>query len=295
MRWPLWILLSPRELDDAGVVRAAREQHPAGRGFRVSCRVAKGPVDHRIGRWIDVRDDAVIEPRSPWPRHDPAPAVAFLDVDGTLLPATTSFLFARELVRRGLVPRGLLVRNALRGLEHRLGVLDYARLAGASVAWLGRIPMPELERIAYEVFASRVRPILFPGVVEHLLDLRRRGTRLVLVSSSPGFVLEPLSIYLGCEAVLSTPLRVEGGRVVGLGGGTPCYGAGKLEHVRRWAEEEGIVMDAAAAYADNWTDRHLLSLVGRAVAVQPGHRLRYLSRRNGWHVVDPARPRSPRD
>ena len=93
--------------------------------------------------------------------------------------------------------------------------------------------MVELERIAYENFAEYVRPRLFEGVVDHLNSLRRAGTSIVLVSSSPGLVIQPLAIYLGCTDTLTTPVLFERGRLVGIGSGPPCYGDGK----RYWAEE----------------------------------------------------------
>ena len=40
-----------------------------------------------------------------WPTFDPPPVVAFIDVDGTLLAETTTYLFARILKRRGLIRR----------------------------------------------------------------------------------------------------------------------------------------------------------------------------------------------
>jgi phosphoserine phosphatase len=53
-------------------------------------------------------------------------------------------------------------------------------------------------------------------------------------------------------------------------------------------------MDAAVAYADNWSDRALLERVGRAVVVRPGRRLRRLAMLRGWTIVNPQPPRPDR-
>jgi phosphoserine phosphatase len=214
--------------------------------------------------------------------------VALLDVDGTLLPATCAYLFARELVKRGLLPRGVLRRALVQGLRHRLGWLDYPRLAVEGARALGHVPYPELQRLAYETFAAEISPRLYPGVLDHLNQLRAGGTRLVLLSSSPGFVLEPLGAYLGCAAVLSTPLRIERHRVTGVepDHGAYCYGAGKAHYASRWLEAHGLGWPDAVAYTDHWTDRHVLLAAGGGVVVRPGPRLRRLARRRGWRVVD---------
>lgn len=227
---------------------------------------------------------------SPWPRFDPAPPVAFLDVDGTLLAETTTYLFARIMRRRGLLRRSFLLRVAYHGLQHKFGRLDYGRLVEYGLSQIGRLPVVELERIAYDNFVEHIRPRLYEGVVEHLSVLRRGGTAVVLVSSSPALVLEPLSVYLGCTAMLTTPVRVDRGRIVGIGEGPACYGEGKLYWAERWARERGITMDAAAAYADNWSDRALLERVGHAVVVHPRGKLKQLARSRGWGIVRPRRP-----
>ncbi|QDV38208.1 HAD family hydrolase [Tautonia plasticadhaerens] len=229
-----------------------------------------------------------------WPTFDEPPSVAFLDVDGTLLAETTSYLYGKLLRRRGMIDKSLLLRAALHGFRHRFGRLDYGRLLQYGFRMIENIPLVELERAAYENFKDQVKPRLYEGVVDHLNQLRFAGTPLVLVSSSPAAVISPLGIYLGCTDTLTTPIRVEDGRIAGQGPGPACYGEGKLYWASRWAEERGIPMDSAVAYADNWSDRALLERVGRAVVVRPGRRLRKLAMIRGWTIVNPRRPRVDR-
>jgi HAD superfamily hydrolase (TIGR01490 family) len=223
-----------------------------------------------------------------WPHFDTPPSVAFVDVDGTLLAETTTYLFARILRRRGLIDRSFLLRAAYHGLQHKFGRLDYGRLVNYGLRSIASIPVVELERIAYDNFVEHVKPRLFEGVAEHFTELRRAGTPVVLVSSSPSAVIAPLGIYLGCADLITTPIRVERGRILGIGEGPPCYGEGKLYWARHWADQRQIAMDSAAAYADNWSDRALLEKVGKAVVVHPGRRLRRLAARRGWTVVHPS-------
>ena len=225
-----------------------------------------------------------------WPTYPKPPAAAFIDVDGTLLAQTTTYLFARILRRRGLLGGSFLLRAAYHGLQHKFGRLDYGRLVNFGLEHIAEIPVVELQRIAYDNFVEHVKPRLYVGVVDHFNDLRKSGTPLVLVSSSPGIVIEPLALYLGCAATLTTPVRIERGLLIGIGSGPACYGEGKLHYASEWAAGRGIPMDEAAAYADNWSDRPLLERVGHPVAVRPGRRLARLARQRGWTIVRPARP-----
>src|SRR4051812_20797698 len=223
--------------------------------------------------------------QSAWPSFSQPPKAALVDVDGTLLAETTTFLFARILYRRGLIRRSFLLRALYHGLQHRLGRLDYGRLIAYGLKNIARIPVVELERIAYENFVEHVRPRLYEGVVDHFNALRKSGTPLVLDSSSPGLVIEPLSIYLGCRATLTTPVIIQRNRLVGMGNGPVCYGEGKLYWAEQWAESQSISIGDAAAYADNWSDRALLGRVGHAVVVHPKGRLLRLARARGWEIV----------
>ncbi len=227
---------------------------------------------------------------SEWPQFEKPPSVAFVDVDGTLLAQTTTFLFARILYRKGWIRRSFFLRALHHGLQHRFGRLDYGRLIEIGLSYISRIPVIELERIAYENFVEFVRPRLYEGVVEHLSSLRRAGTPIVLVSSSPGLVIEPLGIYLGCSALLTTPVVIDRGRLAGIGTGPACYGEGKLYYAEDWASEHQIDIGHAVAYADNWSDRALLERVGRAVVVHPRGRLLRLARSRNWDIVRPRRP-----
>jgi HAD superfamily hydrolase (TIGR01490 family) len=227
---------------------------------------------------------------NPWPTFDKPPTVAFVDVDGTLLAETTTYLFARIMRRRGLIKRSFYLRAAYHGLQHKLGRLDYGRLVGFGLRNISSIPVVELERIAYENFKDYVKPRLYEGVVEHFNELRSRGTAVLLVSSSPGIVIQPLALYLGCTDTLTTPVVYRQGRLVGLGEGPACYGEGKLHWASLWAAEHGVDLADTVAYADNWSDRALLEKVGRAIAVHPHRKLKKLALEKGWTIVNPSRP-----
>ena len=59
------------------------------------------------------QESSLILDRGQWPHFDDAPKIAFIDVDGTLLAETTTFLFARILKRRGLIKRSFVLRACI--------------------------------------------------------------------------------------------------------------------------------------------------------------------------------------
>jgi HAD superfamily hydrolase (TIGR01490 family) len=228
-----------------------------------------------------------------WPTVDRPPSAAFFDVDGTLLAETTTYLYAKVLRKRGLIDHSILWPALYHGLQHHFGKLDYGRLVDLGLKSISRYPVIDLERLAYENFKDNVKPRLYAGVVDHINALRWSGAPVVLVTSSPEIVISPLALFLGCADTITTPVRIERGRLVGVGEGPPCYGEGKRYWVRLWAEEHGIDLTQAVAYADNWSDRALLESVGNAVVVNPTGKLKKLARDRHWLVVNARRTSPP--
>ncbi len=225
-----------------------------------------------------------------WPSFDQPPSAAFFDVDGTLLAETTTYLYAQVLRERGMIDRSILWPALYHGFQHHFGRLNYGKLVDIGLKSISRFPIIDLERLAYENFKDNVKPRLYDGIVEHINTLRWNGTPVVLVTSSPEIVIAPLALYLGCADTLTTPVRIDRGRLVGVGEGPPCYGDGKRYWVNLWADQNRIDLSQAVAYADNWSDRALLESVGRAVVVHPKGKLRKLAYERSWTMVRPTRP-----
>ena len=76
--------------------------------------------------------------------------------------------------------------------------------------------------------------------------------------------------------------------------GAPLHGKAKAEAVRALAEREGLDLVRCAAYSDSANDVPMLSIVGRAVAVNPDGALRKHARAVGWEIHDYRRSRMNR-
>src|SRR5947209_17398405 len=98
-----------------------------------------------------------------WPRFDPPPRAAFIDVDGTLLAETTTYLFARILRQRGLIRRSFVPRALYHGLQHRFGRLDYGRLGAFGLRSISSLRGIEPDPIAYENSTDHTRPAISEG------------------------------------------------------------------------------------------------------------------------------------
>jgi HAD superfamily hydrolase (TIGR01490 family) len=212
--------------------------------------------------------------------------VAVFDLDRTLIPGSSLMALARELSRRGLVPRAQLMRHAGRSAVFAwrgLGDDAIAKIRAGALAALAGHSSAELVPVAREV-GNRLASDVYGGA-HRLLELHRlAGDFCVLLSASPQELVEAVAHAVGAHRAVGTRVEVDGGRYTGRVDGAFCYGPGKLTRLQ---DELGEVdLGAAYAYSDSASDVPLLSACGRPVAVNPDRGLRAAARANGWPVIE---------
>ena len=67
--------------------------------------------------------------------------------------------------------------------------------------------------------------------------------------------------------------------------GDPIGDNEKARIVLEYAEEHSIVLAQSYAYADSSSDLPLLNLVGNAIVINPGNKLKKIADANGWETV----------
>jgi phosphoserine phosphatase len=65
-----------------------------------------------------------------------------------------------------------------------------------------------------------------------------------------------------------------------------CFGEGKAQRARDWAQSTGMELQRAYFYTDSITDAPLLRSVAHPIAVNPDPRLRRLARANSWPIEE---------
>jgi HAD superfamily hydrolase (TIGR01490 family) len=212
--------------------------------------------------------------------------VAIFDLDRTLIPGSSLMALARELTRRGLVPRTQLLRHAGRSVVFsRRGLGDAAveNVRSGALAALAGHAASELTPVARDV-GRQVASSAYSGA-RRLLELHQlAGDFCVLLSASPQELVEAVAGALGVHRAVGTRVEVHAGRFTGRLDGAFCYGVGKLTRLHRELGE--VDLGAAHAYSDSASDLPLLAACGRPAAVNPDRRLRATARANGWPVIE---------
>jgi HAD superfamily hydrolase (TIGR01490 family) len=214
-------------------------------------------------------------------------AIAFFDLDKTLLAVNSGSLWIRRELALGHITRLQAMRASLWLARYHMGRVSMQDALLQAMSHLqGRDEQPIRER-TIRFYEELVRSQYRPGALRALEEHRSAGDRLVLLTSSSGYMAELVARDLTLDAVLCNRLEVDAAGVyTGRPLGEVCFGEGKRVYAQAYAAQAGVPLSACAFYTDSYSDLPVMEVVGRPVAVHPDRRLRREALRRGWPVVD---------
>jgi HAD superfamily hydrolase (TIGR01490 family) len=210
--------------------------------------------------------------------------VAIFDLDRTLIPGSSLVPLARQLVRRGLLPRrrlaGAVARNA--HFARRGATTDTAeRILADALAAAAGAPVAELRGAVFDAAEEIVRS-LRPGVHQLVRRHAAAGDLCVLLSASPHELVQEVARRADLDVGIGTRVEVRDRMLTGRLDGPFCHGDGKLARLR---DELRVDLRRATAYTDAASDLPLLRACAHPVAVRPDHALEAVARLEGWPIV----------
>jgi putative phosphoserine phosphatase/1-acylglycerol-3-phosphate O-acyltransferase len=211
---------------------------------------------------------------------------AIFDLDRTLLAGASGPVISGALRTVGLLPdRSLPGEDLVFRLFNLVGEnwpsMFLTRQGARLAAGWDRDAARRAGEIAAEVLASEVQPYARVLIEEH----HAAGRLVVVATTTPRDMVEPLAERIGLDGVIATTYEVRDGHYTGRIDGEFVWGRGKLRAVRAWAGDHGVALDRSYAYSDSWYDVPLLSAVGHPFAVNPDPRLRAYAVLRRWPVL----------
>jgi HAD superfamily hydrolase (TIGR01490 family) len=210
---------------------------------------------------------------------------ALFDMDRTLLRVETASLYVRYQREIGEATLRDTLRTARWVAAYTLGVLDAAKVAERALGTLRGFPETAMSARCDDWFSRYVeRHITDEGraaVARH----RASDELCAIVTGASVYASRPLARRLGIDHIVSSEFEVgDDGRFTGRPHFPFCFGDGKLERARRFADAHGFALADATFYTDSVSDLPLLEAVGVPVAVNPDPRLARIAKRRGFRV-----------
>ena len=214
-----------------------------------------------------------------------AQIAAFFDVDRTLVLGHTGRMYFRHLQERGDVGWRALVRLTSVMVRYKFAFIDMDRVMKQAAQEVEGMPESQMADICLTVFNQQVIPQISQAAVEALEGHRKQGHKIVLLTASTPYIIEPLSKFLNCDDFLCTHLTVSDGTLNGDYVRPMCYGDGKCHWAGEYAKKHNIDLSKSYFYTDSYTDLPMLEVVGHKRVVNPDPRLRLHAFRRQWPVL----------
>lgn len=214
-------------------------------------------------------------------------ALALFDLDETLIHGDCASLWSAWMARIGWVdaedfPRRDQALMALYG-QGQLAMEDYMSFSLEPL--VGRTPA-EVAEVVHGYLDTVIAPRFYPGARSTVEAHRQAGDRLLVISASAAFLVQPIAARLGIEEVLAIDLEVVAGRYTGRTSGVLTYREGNVIRLEQWLQEQHESLAGASFYSDSRNDLPLLSKVEHPVAVNPDEVLLAQAQAAGWKVLD---------
>ena len=209
---------------------------------------------------------------------------AFFDLDKTIIARSSPLAFGKTFWREGFIGRSFLLKSIYAQLVFQLMGADeekMERMRQEAQRLTAGWEQERVKQVVTEVLEEVITPLIYAEAVEVIQDHREAGRLIVLVSSSPAEIVEPMAEMLTADRWVATLPAVKDGLYTGELD-FYAYGPFKAEAIEKLAAEEGIDLAASFAYSDSVTDLPMLECVGNPVAVNPDKELRKLALERGW-------------
>jgi putative phosphoserine phosphatase/1-acylglycerol-3-phosphate O-acyltransferase len=211
------------------------------------------------------------------------PRLIIFDIDGTLLPGTsTERLFSRYLRRNRIAGYSHLFNFILKGLA--LAPKGVAYIISANKGYLKGFSPDYMEKIGSAFFNNEIEKRISKKGFVRLTEHKMRGHKVVLLSGMPEFLLRNYSRLFKVDEYYGSVLETDNGIFTGKTVGVFPIIRGKPEVVESILKKYDLDWRHVTAYADHFHDRYLLKKVGRPVAVNPDDKLKALAEENGWQI-----------
>lgn len=217
-------------------------------------------------------------------------AAAFFDVDNTMMMGASIFHFARGLAARKFFTTRDITSMLWQQTKFRvLGSEDKDDMHTSrdrALAFVKDVEVAALVRLGEEIYDEELHDKIYPGTRALAQAHIDAGQRVWLVTATPVELAATIAERLGLTGALGTVAEHEDGKYTGRLVGEMMHGNAKAEAVAALAEREGLDLSRCTAYSDSVNDIPMLTLVGKAVAVNPDADLRKEALERGWEIRD---------
>lgn len=213
-------------------------------------------------------------------------ALAIFDLDNTLIAGDSDHGWGEFMVEKNLVDAKYYKEmNDKFYADYESGCLDIFAYLEFSLEPLTKIPREKLKRLHQEFMSNVIAPMKLKKAEQLIKAHRDAGDRLLVITSTHRFIVEPICQSLGIDEIIATDLEEIDGKFTGKVSGTPTFKEGKVIRLNQWLIEQGEINKQSYFYSDSINDLPLLLEVANPIAVDPDSALRKEAESRNWKII----------
>jgi len=211
---------------------------------------------------------------------------AFFDFDETLLDIESSRLGFRYLWERRLVSFGFILKVLTLNFFYKRHWLSDEKMAMMLIRFYRDRLLEDFQQGAAAFYQDHLKPHLAPNIHARVNEHRRQGHRLILISGSVRYMLEPVAEDLRFDHLLCTDLEIgDDGLLTGRAKGPICLNSNKRILAEMLARKVNIDLASSYAYGNHQSDLPLLELIGHPHVVEPTDPLKKVALAKKWPIL----------
>lgn len=209
---------------------------------------------------------------------------AFFDLDRTLIDVNSAILWAQHERKHGHISVGQLVKASIWTALYHLSIVNVEKAMDQAIAHYRGADVDAIDARTRAWFDEDVQPRMRPGAEKALAFHRTAGHPLVLLTSSSSYEASAAAAAWQLDAWLANAFPAEDGHLQGTVSRPLCYGAGKVTHAQKWADDNDVDLKQSFFYTDSYSDLPMLDAVGEPRIVAPDPRLKRVAAARKWKV-----------
>ena len=214
--------------------------------------------------------------------------LAIFDLDNTILNGDSDYSWINFLIDIGYVNKDEYEKkNQYFYDKYYEGKLDYDEWAEFALSTIKGKRPEEIENLLNKFLSSVIEPMINIYALRLLHNHYHNNDVMLLASATNSVIVNPIAKRLGFENIVATEVEIVNGVYSGKFQNTPALGEGKLQKVREWMRRNDFSdFKNTTFYSDSINDFPLLSVVNKAVAVNPDNKLREECEKRSWEIVE---------
>jgi HAD superfamily hydrolase (TIGR01490 family) len=213
-------------------------------------------------------------------------ALAIFDLDNTLIAGDSDHSWGEFLVDQNIVDRQLYKKmNDKFYADYESGCLDIFAYLEFSLEPLTRFTLEELDKLHQQFMRDVIEPMKLVDAEALINHHRQAGDRLLVITSTNRFIVEPICKSLGIDEIIATDLQIIDRKYTGKVEGTPTFKEGKVTRFKQWLKEQNTNNEGSYFYSDSINDMPLLMEVAYPIAVDPDPALRKEAESRNWKII----------